>query len=216
MQHVVVGRSLVSLAVASILFLPREAVAENKKPSAASSKPRASESKSDFDLFGATPAPMAAVAAPDPRIAKRRQLLTLHQTLGLVTAAGMIGTTVLGQLNYNDRFGGGFSTGRFELVHAAAATGTTVAFATAGVLAWLAPVPFEKKTAHGFDSLTIHKICMAGATVGMATEMGLGLWTTLHEGRLDQVALAQTHLAIGYATAGLLVTGALALVFMSE
>lgn len=187
---------------------PPATASENKK----AEPPPLPEADLGFDLLGAT-APEKP-AEVDPRVAQRRSMLTYHQASGLVTAAAMIGTVVLGQLNYSDRFAaGGDSSGRFELAHTLVATGTTAAFAAAGLLAVFAPVPYERKD-DGLDSAMVHKICLGGATVGMATEIGLGILTVKREGYANQGPLAAVHLGVGYATAALLFAGAAFIIFL--
>ena len=167
----------------------------------------------DFNLLPAAseqPAPVDAKL--EKAIKTRRSMLELHQGFGIATVVLMAATVVVGQLNYSDRFGGGSGTGRFELLHDSLASVTTLTFATAGLLALLAPVPL-KKTSEGIDTITIHKWSMLGASLGMATEIALGILTASREGFANQPSLATTHLVIGYATAGFLGTGVAALFF---
>jgi hypothetical protein len=142
---------------------------------------------------------------------RRRTLLTLHQGVGLALVGLMTGTMVSGQLSYNDRFGGP-STGRFETTHSVFATGTLLTFAGAGALAFFAPVPMKSES-EGINRITVHKWSMLGATIGMAAQAGLGIYTASREGYLNQSSLASTHLVVGYATLALMATAVGALVF---
>ncbi len=169
---------------------------------------QAKQPKLDFDFLG-DPAPVAQV--DDKLVEKRRWMLTLHQGVGFGLTALMAGTMVSGQLNYSDRFAGP-SSGRFETVHGVLAASTLAAFAAAGLLAYLAPVPLEKK-AEGIDRVTLHKIGMIGATVGMVAQGVLGVATQRREGYANQGTLAVAHLAIGYATLACMVEALGALVF---
>jgi hypothetical protein len=119
--------------------------------------------------------------------------------------------TVIGQLNYSDRFANGPSTGRFELTHEITASATLLAFAATGLLALLAPTPIPKEG--GFDRLTVHKLAMGTAAVGMAAEVVLGLYTASREGYLNQPDFAAVHLAIGYLTFAALSLGIGVIVF---
>ncbi|MHB8420960.1 MAG: hypothetical protein ACYDCL_23055 [Myxococcales bacterium] len=142
----------------------------------------------------------------------RRTMLLLHQGFGIATVLGMVGTVIFGQLNYSDKFAGAPQTGQWEIWHDWFEAGTVLTFATAGLLALLAPVPIEKKN-EGIDTVTLHKYSMLVATVGMAAEVVLGILTVSREGFTDQATLATAHLVIGYATAGALATGVTVLFF---
>ena len=163
----------------------------------------------DFDLLGAPSAP--APTASDGAVKARRLMLQLHQGLGIGMLAATLGTVVFGQLNYSDRFAGP-SSGKFETVHAVFAYTSFSMFVVTGALAIFAPSPFEKN-ALGLDRITIHRIGMYGAALGMITQIVLGIVTTQHEGYAAQQSLAQAHLGVGYATAALMAAGVGALIF---
>jgi hypothetical protein len=166
----------------------------------------------DFDLLGASSEP-AALAMPEleQSVGMRRTMLTVHQTVGIGLTGLMAATMVTGQLNYLDRFGGP-STARYESSHKFFATATLATFAGAGLLAFFAPVPLEKKS-DGIDRVTIHKWSMIGATAGMVAEGTLGILTANREGYADQASLARAHLGIGYFTLICMAVGVSALVF---
>jgi hypothetical protein len=166
-----------------------------------------------FDLLGEEkPKPPSADQLQlEHRLRTRRRMLTLHQGVGLGTLALLAGTVVVGQLNYSDKFGGNAPSARYETPHELLALATLVGFTATGVLGLLAPVPDEKP--HHFDTVAAHKLAMAGATLGMLAEAGLGLYTQTHEGLSGQRSLAQAHQVIGYSTLGLMGIGAGALLF---
>jgi hypothetical protein len=168
----------------------------------------------DFDLLGSS-SEIAAAAAPSPELEQsvgmRRTMLTVHQTLGIGLTGLMGATMVTGQLNYLDRFGGP-STARYQSSHAFLATATLATFAGAGLLAFFAPVPLEKKS-DGIDRVAVHKWSMIGATVGMVAEGTLGILTANREGYADQATLARARLGIGYFTLLCMTVGVSALVF---
>ena len=139
-------------------------------------------------------------------------MLEWHQGLGIATAGLMVGTVILGQLSFSDKFGGNGNSGTYEIWHSGFEAATVVAFLSAGALAIFAPVPYEKKSSR-VDTVTVHKYSMLIATIGMATEVPLGIVTVAREGYADQAALAVSHLIIGYITAAALGTGATALFF---
>jgi len=165
------------------------------------------------------PGPLAApalTASQDEKLTRkvqsRRRILQAHQALGFVTLVGLAATLVIGQLNYQDKYGSnGADTGRFYNAHLGLAASTTALFATTGILALAAPNPYRKPVR--FDAALVHKLSMALATAGMVAEGVLGPITASREGKLDQRAFALAHLVTGYATFGFMATGVLAFVF---
>lgn len=143
----------------------------------------------------------------------RRGMLTVHQGVGLATLGLLAGTCVIGQLNYMDKFGGSSpnNTARFESAHSVLAFGTLTGFAATGILGLTAPVPYAKPV--DVDTTLFHKLFMGGATLGMASELGLGVYTASHEGLQGQKSVAQLHQIIGYTTLALMGAGASAFIF---
>lgn len=152
-----------------------------------------------------SPEELAKADALQRVIDRRRKLLELHQGFGIATAALLAATVVVGQLSYSDKFGGG-NTGKYELAHGLLEAGATASFASAGLLALFAPVPFEKGQS-GLGSITIHKWAMITATAGYAAELVLGVLTVSREGHLNQQSIAEAHLVTGYVTAAAEATG---------
>jgi hypothetical protein len=173
----------------------------------------------DFDLMDEDPKPDAAVVAAqaaeaeriDKAVATRRTMLTLHQGLGIGTLVGLAGTSVVGQLSFNDKYRGGGATGRFFPLHVGLVATTTVLFSSVALLGVLAPVPYEKK--FRFDTATVHKLFMSVAALGMLTQLVLGVVTVRSDGQLHQVDLATAHQVIGYTTLGAMTAGAFTLFF---
>lgn len=152
----------------------------------------------DFDLLGAPRAPD--VKVDDAALKRRRTMLDWHQKVGLGLVALQLATTVAGQLNWSDKYGGTAPpvTGRYELTHSALAYTTLGVFAVNGAIALLAP---SKATKGGkWDRTSTHKLGMALAAAGMVAQGVVGVWADRREGYLDQKQLATTHLVIGYAT----------------
>ena len=164
----------------------------------------------DFDLLGKPKAPVLTI--DDAAMKRRRWMLNLHQTAGLGLVALGLATTVVGQLNYLDKYGSNAPvTGRYQLTHAVLAYTTLGVFAVNGTIALLAPSAPRKK--EGFDRMTIHKAGMAVAAAGMVAQAVVGIHAREREGRLDQASAARLHLAIGYATLAAFSTAVGALVF---
>jgi hypothetical protein len=173
------------------------------------------EATDDFDLLPPIKPPDAAALARQAELTRalsqRRTMLRLHQVGGLATMATMAATVVLGQLNYMDKYGGGGDTGRYSTAHKLFAYGTSGVFAATGLLALLAPSPFE--TPLRLDTATLHKAAMVVATAGMATQIVLGIVTSRSEGRLSQRDFALAHQIVGYTTLAATTAGFVVLAF---
>src|SRR3954469_12030922 len=147
------------------------------KSQAQPSQPKPSDD--DFNLLAPEKKPDAAALATQARIQsetrRRRTMLQLHQIGGFATLATMTATVVLGQLNYMDKYGGGGDFGTYKTAHSVSAYTTAAVFTATGLLAFLAPNPFEKPLR--VDTATMHKASMIVATAGMATQIILGIAT---------------------------------------
>jgi len=165
----------------------------------------------DFDLLGTPKAQDRKI--DDAALKRRRTMLDLHQKIGLGLVALQAATTIVGQLNWSDKYGGTAPpvTGRYELSHSVLAYTTLGVFAVNGALALLAPGSQVKKKE--WDRTTLHKVGMALAAAGMAAQGVVGIWADRREGYLDQKKLATTHLVIGYATLVAVGVGVGAIVF---
>ncbi len=162
----------------------------------------------DFDLLGEG---KPALHVDEGALRRRRTMLNVHQGFGLGMFAVALANTVVGQLNYSDRFASGPSTGKYELTHKITAYSTVGLFAVTGLLAVFAPNPIPKSG--GFDRVTLHKIAMATATAGMVAQVALGIWTSSREGYLNQPDIATAHLVVGYVTFAAITLGVGAIVF---
>lgn len=144
----------------------------------------------------------------------RRWMLTTHQTLGIATWILMAATVTVGQLNYNQLYGGGGGSNKWQTPHEILVAASTVAFAATGTFALFAPSPY-KKPLH-FDTGLVHRIAVSGATLGMLTEAFLGWWTThqANAGNHNNLGtMARTHQVVGWATFGFLTAAAAVWVF---
>lgn len=163
----------------------------------------------DFDLLAPPEPEGTPVNAADLRL--RRNLLQWHQGVGIALATLTVATTVVGQLNYSDRFAGGPSTGKYELTHAALAWSTVSLYAVNAGLALFAPAPAVPR--EGFDRITLHKVAMFTGGALMLAQGALGYYTSQREGYLNQERYARAHLVLGYATLAVVAVGVGALVF---
>lgn len=162
----------------------------------------------DFDLLG-EPEPPAPPAASG-RLRLRRRMLTAHQGIGLGLLGLQLATTVVGQLNYSDRFEGGPSTARYQRTHAYLAYATAGVFAVNGLVALLAPSASKPRR---LDRVMVHRFALFAAALAMAGQVALGIHARDREGYLDQERVARSHLFLGYATLALVAGGVAALVF---
>ena len=182
----------------------------------------------DFDLFGDAPKvgpnanapgaklPASAALARDPavigrQVKVRRRVLELHTGFGFATLVAFAATLVIGQLNYQDKYGGGDSTGRYADAHLGLSLGTSALFATDAILALAAPTPYKKPIKA--DAALLHKVMMGIATAGMVTQLALGFATASNGGNLAQRDMALGHAVVGYVTFASMLTGYLSYVF---
>ncbi len=173
------------------------------------------QAQEDFNLLPPEKKPDAATVAKQAELerslARRREMLQLHQLGGFLTLAGLTLTVAIGQANYSDKYGGGGDTGRFITLHRWTALGTTAVFTATGLLAVFAPVPIEKKVR--LDTAMLHKIAMGVATAGMVSQVVLGFVTASKEGSIAQRDYALAHQIIGYTTLAAATAGFTVLTF---
>ncbi|MCA1826462.1 MAG: hypothetical protein ABR567_10450 [Myxococcales bacterium] len=141
----------------------------------------------------------------------RRKMLQLHQLGGFLTLASVSTTTILGQLNYADKYGGGGDSGRYYEWHKWAGFTTAFIFAATATLSVFAPSPLEKRIR--FDTATVHKVSMAVAAAGMLAQIVLGPIIASKEGEISQRDWALAHQIVGYTTLVATTTGAVVLTF---
>jgi cytochrome b561 len=165
----------------------------------------------DVDLLGEPEKPPPP-SADAKKMRLRRSMLSLHQGIGLGLLALQVTTTVVGQLNYNDKFVSSANTNKYKQAHALLAWTNIGVFVVNGTIAVLAPEP-PGTMSSGFDRVTLHKVSMFTAAAGMAAQGVLGVYTAQREGYENQKQLATVHLAIGYATLAAMLVGVSALVF---
>jgi hypothetical protein len=217
------GRLFLATLFVSALCTPIPARAQDSPPAAAQATPPSGALPSaappsgssekpaglDFNLFGPEDAASATANSAD-RIAstghlaqQRRHRLETHQLLGLTTWAFMAASCIVGQLNYNDLYGGGSGRGNFMMPHRLLVYSTAGLFTATGIYALLAPQPYKKPLK--FDTGLIHRIAALGATAGMLTEVALGFITarTADSGNSSGIKeMAKAHAVVGWTTLG--------------
>ena len=204
----------------ALAILSASALAEEPPPPPPSPQPQPERAPApdnlNFDLFegdkkpAADPLAASKLAALEESVKSRRRMLTLHQAIGFSTLGLLAATLVLGQLAFDDKYGGN-DTGRWLPYHTVASYTTVAAFLVTGLLAIRAPDPYPKPIKA--DPALLHKLSMLAATAGMVAQIILGPLAGELEGSLDQRHVAIAHLAIGYATFAFMAVGTLAYVF---
>jgi len=145
---------------------------------------------------------------------KRRHRLETHQFLGLTTWAFMAASCIVGQLNYNDLYGGGSGRGSYLMPHRLLVYSTTGLFTATGIYALLAPQPYKKPLQ--FDTGLIHRIAAIGATAGMVAQVVLGFITarTADSGNPSGLKdMAKIHDVVGWTTFGFMTAAGSAWLF---
>ena len=141
-------------------------------------------------------------------------MLTTHQTLGITTWALMAATTVVGQLNYNELYGGGGGSLKYQTAHRWLVVSTSAAFATTAAFSLFAPSPYDKPLR--FDTGLLHRIAVIGATAGLLTQAVLG-WVTARQAEAGNPnnlrTYARTHQILGYTTLGFLTVAGVVWIF---
>lgn len=98
-------------------------------------------------------APKTLTAASRERELKaRRNMFRVHQTLGLVTAAGMLAQGIVGSRLYKP----GNYTDRLKNTHEGIATGINIGYFTTALMSFTAPPPMVNRKK--FDNIKLHKI----------------------------------------------------------
>lgn len=209
----VLARAVASPLPPVTLQLALRDSAQGTPPPAPPAKP--SKNDDDFDLLPPEKAPDEAALARQAELTRslslRRDLLRLHVLGGFATVGSMAATVIVGQLNYNDKYGGGHDTGKYHFAHQVLAYGTSGIFAATGLLALFAPSPFEKQLR--LDTSTLHKVSMLVATGAIAAQIVLGIVTARSQGSISQRDFALAHQIIGYATLAATATGFVVLAF---
>ncbi len=174
----------------------------------------------DFNFFAAEPGatPGADTTAKDASVDQlsktRRHRLEIHQTLGIATWILMGASCVVGQLNYNDLYGGGSGRGSYQMPHRLLVYPTAALFATTGIYSLLAPSPYKKPLQ--LDTALVHRLAAIGATAGMLAEVALGFITARQADAGNPSGLkqmAQAHQIVGWTTFGFMTAAGLSWVF---
>jgi hypothetical protein len=183
------------------------------RAAAGAQKPDGQNPALDFDFFGGQTGGAAAAGSSSDAEAlelsrqshTRRWMLKTHQALGITTWASMLATVIVGQLHYNQIYGGGGGDLKWRTPHRALVISTSVLFAATASFSILAPTPHKKPLR--LDTGLVHRIAVIGATLGMVTQGVLG-WITARQAEAGNPhnlrGMALTHQIVGYTTLGFL------------
>jgi hypothetical protein len=93
----------------------------------------------------------------------RRNMFRVHQTLGLVTAAGMLAQGIVGSRLYKP----GNYTDKLKSTHEAIALGINIGYFTTALMSFTAPPPMVNRKK--FDNIKLHKMLSYVHLSGMIT-----------------------------------------------
>lgn len=98
----------------------------------------------------------------------RRTMFKIHQTMGFITAAGMITQGILGSRLYKpDTY-----SDQLKRAHSAVATGVNIGYATTALMAFTAPPPLLNRK--GISNIKVHRLLSYVHLTGMITTNILG------------------------------------------
>ncbi|GGD73896.1 hypothetical protein GCM10011514_42490 [Emticicia aquatilis] len=96
-------------------------------------------------------APQLTLENREKELRIRRNMFKIHQTLGFITAAGMITQGILGSRLYKpDTY-----SDKLKNIHGAVATGVNIGYATTALMAFTAPPPMLNRK--GISNIKVHK-----------------------------------------------------------
>jgi len=96
-------------------------------------------------------APQLTLENREKELRIRRNMFKIHQTLGFITAAGMITQGILGSRLYKPET----YSGKLKNIHGAVATGVNIGYATTALMAFTAPPPMLNRK--GISNIKVHK-----------------------------------------------------------
>jgi hypothetical protein len=176
----------------------------------------------NFDFFGEAPKPGLVLTPAETQredvvgeaAKKRRHRLEVHQLLGMTTWGFMLAASVVGQLNYNDLYGGGSGKGTWLMPHRVLVYSTAILYGTTAGYALFAPKPYAKPLK--LDTGLLHRVAAIGASAGMVAQMVLGFITarTADAGNgSDLKRNAKIHDVLGWTTFGFMTVAGTAWIF---
>ncbi len=139
-------------------------------------------------------APRTLTAASRERELKaRRNMFRVHQTLGLVTAAGMLAQGIVGSRLYKP---GGY-TDQLKRTHEGIATGINIGYFTTALMSFTAPPPMVNRKK--FDNIKLHKILSYVHLSGM---IATNVLSKQIDGNSNPANIKKWHRAAAFTTFG--------------
>ena len=139
-------------------------------------------------------APRTLTAASRERELKaRRNMFRVHQTLGLVTAAGMLAQGIVGSKLYKP---GGY-TDQLKRTHEGIATGINIGYFTTALMSFTAPPPMVNRKK--FDNIKLHKILSYVHLSGM---IATNVLSNQIDGNANPANIKKWHRAAAFTTFG--------------
>lgn len=139
-------------------------------------------------------APKTLTAASRERELKaRRNMFRVHQTLGLVTAAGMLAQGIVGSRLYKP----GNYTDRLKNTHEGIAKGINIGYFTTALMSFTAPPPLVNRKK--FDNIKLHKILSYVHLSGM---IATNVLSKQIDGNPNPANIKKWHRAAAFTTFG--------------
>jgi hypothetical protein len=139
-------------------------------------------------------APRTLTAASRERELKaRRNMFRVHQTLGLVTAAGMLAQGIVGSRLYKP----GNYTDKLKNTHEGIATGINIGYFTTALMSFTAPPPMVNRKK--FDNIKLHKILSYVHLSGM---IATNVLSKQIDGNSNPANIKKWHRAAAFTTFG--------------
>lgn len=113
-------------------------------------------------------APKLTAANREKELRIRRNMFKIHQTLGFITAAGMIAQGILGSKIYKPET----YTDKLQSAHKATGLGVQIGYATTALMAFTSPPPLVNRK--GVSNIKIHRYLSYLHLTGMITTSVLG------------------------------------------
>ena len=139
-------------------------------------------------------APKTLTAASRERELKaRRNMFRVHQTLGLVTAAGMLAQGIVGSRLYKP----GNYTDNLKNTHEGIAAGINIGYFTTALMSFTAPPPMVNRKK--FDNIKLHKILSYVHLSGM---IATNVLSKQIDGNANPANIKKWHRAAAFTTFG--------------
>lgn len=145
-----------------------------------------------YRKIGIAPRTLTA-ASREKELKARRNMFRVHQTLGLVTAAGMLAQGIVGSRLYKP----GNYTDKLKNTHEGIATGINIGYFTTALMSFTAPPPMVNRKK--FDNIKLHKILSYVHLSGM---IATNVLSKQIDGNANPANIKKWHRAAAFTTFG--------------